>query len=34
MMDHLRALPMKGPGELPIVPVDGRATEVRGIKVG
>ena len=29
-MDHLRGLPVKSPGELPIVPID----EVRAIKVG
>jgi 5'-nucleotidase len=34
IMDHLRALPAKTPGELPIIPVDERATEVRAIKVG
>ena len=33
-MDHLRSLPAKSKGELPIVPVDGRAAEVRAIKVG
>jgi 5'-nucleotidase/UDP-sugar diphosphatase len=32
VMDHLRALPVKTPGDLPIIPVDGRAKEVRGIK--
>jgi len=32
MMDHLRALPAKSPGELPIIPVDERAAEVRAIK--
>jgi 5'-nucleotidase len=34
IMDHLRKLPVKEPGKLPIVPVDGRAAEVRAIKVG
>jgi len=34
IMDHLRKLPVKAPGKLPIVPVDGRAAEVRAIKVG
>jgi len=34
IMDHLRSLPAKSKGELPIVPVDGRAAEVRAIKVG
>ena len=34
IMDHLRALPVKSPGELPMIPVDERAAEVRAIKVG
>jgi len=34
IMDHLRGLPAKNPGELPIIPVDERAAEVRAIKVG
>jgi 5'-nucleotidase/UDP-sugar diphosphatase len=34
IMDHLRALPVKSPGELPMVPVDERAAEVRALKVG
>ena len=34
IMDHLRALPAAKPGELPVVPVDERAAEVRAIKVG
>ena len=34
IMDHLRSLPAKNPGELPIIPVDERAAEVRAIKVG
>ena len=34
IMDHLRNLPVKNNGELPIIPVDERAAEVRGIKVG
>ena len=34
IMDHLRALPVKGPGELPMIPVDERAAEVRAIKAG
>jgi len=34
IMDHLRKLPVKGPGKLPIVPVDERAAEVRAINVG
>ena len=34
IMDHLRSLPVKSPGELPMIPVDERAAEVRAIKVG
>ena len=34
IMDHLRALPVKTPGELPVIPIDERAAEVRAIKVG
>ena len=34
IMDHLRSLPVKKPGELPTIPVDERAAEVRAIKVG
>jgi len=34
IMDHLRSLPAKSKGELPTIPVDGRAAEVRAIKVG
>jgi 5'-nucleotidase len=34
IMDHLRKLPVKGQGKLPVVPVDERAAEVRAIKVG
>jgi 5'-nucleotidase / UDP-sugar diphosphatase len=33
-MDHLRSLPVKNKGELPVIPVDERAAEVRAIKVG
>jgi 5'-nucleotidase / UDP-sugar diphosphatase len=33
IMDHLRTLPVKGKGELPVIPVDERAAEVRAIKV-
>jgi 5'-nucleotidase len=33
IMDHLRSLPVKNPGELPTIPVDERAAEVRAIKV-
>ena len=32
IMDHLRRLPAKGKGELPVIPVDERAAEVRAIK--
>ena len=34
IMDHLRSLPVKSKGELPMIPVDERAAEVRAIKVG
>lgn len=34
IMDHLRALPTKRPGELPMIPVDERAAEVRAIRAG
>jgi 5'-nucleotidase len=34
IMDHLRRLPVKNAGELPVIPVDDRAAEVRAIKVG
>ena len=34
IMDHLRSLPVTSPGELPTIPVDERAAEVRAIKVG
>jgi 5'-nucleotidase len=34
IMDHLRGLPVKSPGELPVIPVDERAAEVRAIRVG
>jgi 5'-nucleotidase/UDP-sugar diphosphatase len=34
IMDHLRSLPVKTPGELPMIPVDERAAEVRSIKLG
>jgi len=33
IMDHLHSLPVKNKGELPIIPVDERAAEVRAIKV-
>ncbi len=32
IMDHLRRLPVKSKGELPVIPVDARAAEVRAIK--
>jgi len=32
-MDHLRNLPVKTRGELPVIPLDARAAEVRAIKV-
>ena len=34
IMDYIRALPVKTKGELPMIPVDERASEVRAIKVG
>ncbi len=34
IMDHLRRLPINTKGELPMIPVDERAEEVRAIKVG
>lgn len=34
IMDHLRRLPASKPGELPVVPADERAAEVRAIKQG
>jgi 5'-nucleotidase / UDP-sugar diphosphatase len=34
IMDHLRSLPVKTPGELPTIPVDERAAEVRAIRAG
>ena len=34
IMDYLCSLPVKNPGELPIIPVDQRAAEVRALKVG
>ena len=33
IMDYLRTLPVKSKGELPVIPVDERAAEVRAIKV-
>ena len=34
IMDHLRKLPVKKQGELPVIPVDARAAEIRAIKAG
>jgi 5'-nucleotidase len=34
IMDHLRKLPVKKEGDLPVIPVDERAAEVRAIKEG
>jgi len=34
IMDHLRSLPAKSDGELPTIPIDERAMEVRAIKTG
>jgi 5'-nucleotidase / UDP-sugar diphosphatase len=34
IMDHLHSLPVKKAGELPVIPVDERAAEVRAIKEG
>jgi 5'-nucleotidase len=34
IMDYLRSLPVKNEGDLPIIPVDARAAEVRAIKMG
>jgi 5'-nucleotidase / UDP-sugar diphosphatase len=34
IMDRLRGLPVKNAGELPTIPVDERAAEVRAIKAG
>ena len=34
IMDHLRSLPVTNQGELPMVPVDARAAEIRAIKAG
>jgi 5'-nucleotidase len=33
-MDYLRGLPVNNPGELPTVPVDEKAAEIRAIKAG
>lgn len=32
IMDHLRSLPVTVNGELPVIPIDERAAEVRAIK--
>ena len=34
IMDYLRSLPVKTKGELPVIPVDARAAEVRTIRTG
>jgi 5'-nucleotidase len=34
IMDHLRRLPVKNQDELPTIPVDERANEIRAIKAG
>jgi 5'-nucleotidase / UDP-sugar diphosphatase len=34
IMDHLRSLPVKKPGDLPVIPVDARAAETRAIRIG
>ena len=34
IMDHLRRLPAKTKGALPVIPVDERANETRAIKAG
>ena len=34
IMDYLRSLPTQREGELPMIPVDERAAEVRAIKAG
>ena len=34
IMDYLRSLPVEGQNELPTIPVDERAAEVRAIRVG
>jgi 5'-nucleotidase len=33
-MDHFRSLPVKTGGQLPVIPVDERAAEVRAVKAG
>jgi 5'-nucleotidase len=34
IMDHFRSLPVKTGGQLPMIPVDERAAEVRAVKAG
>jgi 5'-nucleotidase len=34
IMNHLRSLPVNKKGELPVIPVDERANEVRAIEKG
>ncbi|MFO1056563.1 MAG: bifunctional UDP-sugar hydrolase/5'-nucleotidase [Dongiaceae bacterium] len=34
IMDHIRSLPPRSPGDLPTIPVDGAAAEVRAIRMG
>ena len=34
IMDYLRSLPVNNPGELPTVPVDEKAAEIRAIQAG
>ena len=34
IMDHLRSLPVENAGELPVIPVDARAAEVRAMRLG
>jgi 5'-nucleotidase / UDP-sugar diphosphatase len=32
IMDHIRSLPVNGEGELPVIPTDERAAELRAIR--
>jgi 5'-nucleotidase len=34
IMDYVRDLPVQKKGELPVIPVDARAAEVRALKAG
>jgi 5'-nucleotidase / UDP-sugar diphosphatase len=34
ILDYIRSLPVKAKGELPVIPVDEGAAEVRAIKAG